>query len=118
MRVLVIGASTNPSRTSFQAIHMLRSYDHDVFGIGRTESKVADVDIDEGLPEMSMIDTITLYVNPTVLEKYKGYIKKIGPRRVIFNPGTEDDEFMTELAQMGIEVQDACTLVMLRTKQF
>jgi len=118
MRVLVIGASTNPSRTSHQAIHMLRSYDHDVFGIGRSESKVADVDIDEGLPEMSMIDTITLYVNPKVLEIYKEYIKEISPRRVIFNPGTEDEEYMTELAKMGIIVEDACTLVMLRTNQF
>ncbi len=118
MRVLVIGASTNPSRTSHQAVHMLRSYDHEVFGIGRSESKVADVDIDEGLPEMSMIDTITLYVNPKVLEIYKEYIKEISPRRVIFNPGTEDEEFMTELAKMGIIVEDACTLVMLRTNQF
>jgi len=118
MRVLVIGASTNPSRTSHQAVHMLRSYDHEVFGIGRSESKVADVDIDEGLPEMSMIDTITLYVNPKVLEIYKEYIKEISPRRVIFNPGTQDEEFMTELAKMGIIVEDACTLVMLRTNQF
>jgi len=118
MRVLVIGASTNPSRTSHQAVHMLRSYDHEVFGIGRSESKVADVDIDEGLPEMSMIDTITLYVNPKVLEIYKEYIKEISPRRVIFNPGTEDEEYMTELAKMGIIVEDACTLVMLRTNQF
>lgn len=118
MRVLVIGASTNPARTSHQAIHRLRSKDHDVFAIGRSVSKVADVDIDEGLPEMSMIDTITLYVNPTVLKMYKEYIKEIHPRRVIFNPGTEDDSYMTELAKMGIVVEEACTLVLLRTNQF
>ena len=103
---------------SNQAIHMLRSYGHEVFGVGRSDAMVGDVEINGGTPKMSMIDTITLYVNPSVLELYKDYIREINPRRVIFNPGTEDESFMSELAQMGILVQEACTLVSLRTKQF
>jgi len=118
MRVLVIGASANPARTSNQAIHMLRSYGHEVFAIGRKVDKVADVTIEEGTPAIKSIDTITLYVNPKVLVMYKDYIRQISPRRVIFNPGTEDEDFMTSLAQSGIQVEEACTLVLLRTNQF
>lgn len=118
MRVLVIGASSNPSRTSYQAIHMLRTEGHEVFGIGRKVDTVSDVEIEVGMPKIRGIDTITLYVNPTLLASYVPYILKLKPRRVIFNPGTEDDDIMHKIAKEGIEVDEACTLVLLRTHQF
>lgn len=119
MDVMVIGASTNPRRTSNEAIKMLRSYGHDIVAaIGSKVARVGDVDITDTRPELEQIDTITLYVNPTILRSYIDYIIDLQPRRVIFNPGTEDEDIMQRFAQAGILVEEACTLVLLRTNQF
>jgi len=95
MRVLVIGASTKQHRTSYEALHMLKEADHEVFAIGRSLGTVADVIIEEGMPEIKDVDTVTLYVNPKILPSYVDYITKLKPRRIIFNPGTEDSKLAT-----------------------
>lgn len=118
MRTLVIGASTNPERYSFKAIEMLTEYNHDVLAYGLREGKVANTPIDTTLVAYENIDTITLYVNPTRQFELYDYIISLHPRRVIFNPGTENDELVSLLDQNNIKSEIACTLVLLRTNQY
>ncbi len=118
MRVLVIGASMNPSRTSNQALEMLQSYDHEVIAIGSKEATVHGIDVVVDKPEFVEIDTVTLYINPSIQPDYYEYLTALKPRRVIFNPGTENPDFMKSLMSNDIQIEEACTLVMLRTNQF
>lgn len=118
MKVLVIGASTNPSRTSYQAVEMLQDYEHEVIAIGSKEAKVHGIDIIVEHPKLDDIDTVTLYINPSIQPEYYDYIPELKPNRVIFNPGTENPDFMKLLIHQGIRIEEACTLVLLRTGQF
>ena len=117
---LVIGASSNPQRYSNIAIHMLREYDYATLALGLREGEVEGISIvkNKELLESEDIDTITLYLNPSRQREYYQWIVNRKPRRVIFNPGTENPEFMQMLRENGIEVVLACTLVMLRTGQY
>ena len=117
-KTLVIGASLNPSRYSNLAIHRLRTYDHPVKAFGLRSGTVADVDIDTELVQYEEIDTITLYLNSKRQEQYYDYILSLNLKRVIFNPGTENTEFYELLRRNNIEVEVACTLVMLGTRQY
>lgn len=117
-KTLVIGASTNPERYSYRAINLLRQYGHEVLAIGIRRGEVADVGI---LTERFLfpdIHTVTLYIGPQHQPEYYGYIEKLKPSRVIFNPGTENPEFEKRLKNAGIQVEVACTLVLLSTGQF
>lgn len=118
MKVLVIGASTNPSRYSNIAINDLLRYKHDVYALGRRTGEVNGVEIKTEKELIKALDTVTLYLNPKNQEEYKDYILKLKPRRVIFNPGTENPEFAEELRKNDIYPEVACTLVLLRTNQF
>lgn len=117
-RTLVLGASENPSRYSNIAINRLRDYKQDVVAIGKRKGKVNDVEIMTEHPIMDDIDTITLYLNPANQVPYYDYIMSLKPRRVIFNPGTENDDLERKLVQKGVVTQEACTLVMLSTGQY
>jgi predicted CoA-binding protein len=122
---LVLGASTNPQRTSYTAVHMLRDASHKVYALGGRTGTVADVDIvksrtDEPYPELPMEDlhTVTLYMNAGRQAHYHDYILSLSPKRIIFNPGAEN-RVLYDLAQaQGIECREACTLVMLNLGQF
>jgi predicted CoA-binding protein len=117
-KTLVLGASDNPSRYSYLAVNKLRSKGHPVVAIGRKTGRVADVDVQtEKKPEQA-IDTVTLYLNPTHQKEYYDYILSLHPRRIIFNPGAENEE-LEQLAQKNnIQTMEACTLVLLSTGQF
>ncbi len=117
-KTLVIGASTNPTRYSYLAINALKKHRHEVVAVGRKEGEVNGVDIQTGQPEISGIDTVTLYVNPTHQVEYYDYLIGLKPHRIIFNPGTENPEFMQKASEAGVEVLDACTMVLLSTGQF
>lgn len=112
---LVIGASENPDRYSNMAIKMLRRYDFPVCAIGLREGKVLDVEIKKPGYKIENIDTVTLYVGPQNQAIYYDYILDLKPRRVIFNPGTENSAFEQALNNAGIETEEACTLVLLST---
>lgn len=118
MNTLVIGASENTDRYSNIAIRSLRSHGLPVIALGLKSGRVLDVDILTGTPVFSDVDTVTLYVGPERLRPLHAYIADLHPRRVIFNPGTEDADFASDLKKKGIEVQEACTLVMLSTGQY
>jgi predicted CoA-binding protein len=115
---LVIGASENTARYSNMAIHRLRQKGLPVHAVGLRKGMVADVMIDTGHPDYSDIDTVTLYVGPQHQHEIMDYVIALKPRRVIFNPGTESFVFEEKLKSNGIEVLEACTLVMLGTGQY
>lgn len=117
-KTVVLGASDNPSRYSFLAANKLRAYGHTVVAIGRHTGKVGDVDIITEHPAMNDIDTVTLYLNPANQKQYYDYILSLQPKRVIFNPGTENEELEDKLKVAGIKPIEACTLVMLGTGQY
>ncbi len=112
-KTLVIGASSNPQRYSHKAIRKLRRYGHPVEAIGLREGMVEDIMFRTGFPELTDIDTITLYIGPKHQPQYYNYLLKLKPKRVIFNPGTENDELINLLAANNVKTIENCTLVML-----
>lgn len=117
-KTMVLGASTNPSRYSFLAINKLVAHQHPVIAIGNKKGIVGNVEISNENVVAKEIDTITLYLNPTNQKPYYDYILATKPKRIIFNPGTENDELELLAKQAGIETIEACTLVMLSTGQY
>jgi len=117
-KTLVIGASTKPERYSNQAIRLLRRYDHPVEAIGLRSGLVADIEFKTGFPELNQIHTITMYVGQSRQPQYYDYLLGLKPKRIIFNPGTENDEFSELLEEQGVEVVEHCTLVMLNSGLF
>lgn len=117
-KTLVIGASTNPSRYSYLAINRLVENNHPVVALGLRKGTVAGVEIATNRPQFEQIDTITLYLNSKNQEAYYEYIISLKPKRVIFNPGTENPNFYNLLKENNIEVEVACTLVLLGTNQY
>ena len=118
MKTLVIGASTNPERYSFKAINSLLNHNHSVVAIGQKIGEVPGVKIQTKQIPLKNIDTVTLYVNPKNQRDYYNYILQLQPKRVIFNPGTENPEFYQLLKSNNIQVEVACTLVLLATNQY
>ena len=118
MKTLVLGATTNKERYSYKAIHNLIGKSHQVVAIGSKKGMALDVQIETEKIPYHGIDTVTLYLNPKHQREYYDYIISLQPRRVIFNPGTENPEFYTLLKENGIEYEVACTLVLLATNQY
>jgi len=117
-KTLVIGASENPERYSNKAIHALGSHNHKVVAIGLREGEVNGVSFNSEKKAFENVDTVTLYVGPRNQPEYYSYIIGLNPRRVIFNPGTENPEFIGQLQTAGIHPEIACTLVLLATGQY
>ena len=117
-KTLVLGASDNPSRYSYLAVQRLRNHGHPVVAVGRKNTKVADVIIETEQLKFENIDTVTLYLNPLHQQEYYDYIFSLNPKRIIFNPGAENDELAEMAKQKGIQPVEACTLVMLSTNQY
>lgn len=118
MKVLVFGASIKTERYSNIALNMLLDYEHEVYAVGGREAEVRTVKIHKGRPHFEDIHTITLYMNPTRQVDYYDYLLSLNPKRIIFNPGTENMDFEKMATERGIYAQRACTLVLLRTNQF
>jgi predicted CoA-binding protein len=117
-KTLVLGASTNPERYAYKAIQMLLANEHSVLAIGQKQGAVETVNIHTKMIPVSQIHTVTLYLNPLRQRDYYNYIIEAQPKRVIFNPGTENPEFYQLLKLNNIKVEVACTLVLLTTKQY
>lgn len=117
-KTLVIGASTNPERYSYKAIKMLERFGHPVVAVGNREGELDGIRIEKGAAPFNGVDTVTLYLNPANQKPYYDYIIGLKPKRVIFNPGTENMELIQLLKENNIESEIACTLVLLSTHQF
>ena len=118
MRVLVFGASINPQRYAYLATNLLLEKGHEVFLVGLKKGNVQGIEILQNQPIISDIHTITLYVGPQHQQDLLAYITQLAPKRVIFNPGTENPEFYELLKAKNIEYEAACTLVLLGTNQY
>ena len=118
MKVLVYGASTNPSRYAYIATELLLQHKHDVSLVGIKKGEVLGLIIQQDQPLLKDIDTVTLYVGPANQEGLFEYLQAISPRRVIFNPGTENPILVQLAHAAGISTIEACTLVMLKTGQY
>ncbi len=117
-KTLVLGASDNPSRYSYLALHRLKSHGHPVVAIGKKTGMVADIPIEKEKKTFEQVDTVTLYLNPAHQKQYYDYIVSLKPKRIIFNPGAENDELSDLAIKNGIEPMEACTLVLLATGQY
>ena len=117
-KTVILGASDNPARYSYLALNRLKNNGHPVVAIGKKEGMVNGVPILKGTPEEKEVDTVTLYLNPYHQKMYYDYIVALQPKRIIFNPGTENDELVSLAKSNGIKTLEACTLVMLATGQY
>ena len=115
---LVIGASEKPHRYSNKAIRLFRRNGHLVKALGLRPGKVEDVEIETGFPDFDDIHTVTMYVGPARQPQFYDYILGLSPKRIIFNPGTENYEFEEMASKHEIEVVENCTLVMLQSGLF
>ncbi len=117
-KTLVLGASDNPSRYSYLALHRLKGQGHPVVAIGKKPGMVAGIPIEKEKRDFDNVDTITLYLNPMHQKQYYDYIVSLKPKRIIFNPGAENDELSALAIKNGIKPMEACTLVLLATGQY
>lgn len=117
-KTLVLGASQNPARYSNLALKSLSARNHPVVAIGRRPGKVDNIEIDTEQKPINDLDTITLYLNANNQKQYYDYILSLHPKRIIFNPGAENQELKAMAFKNGIKTMDACTLVLLSTGQY
>ncbi|MFT6335972.1 MAG: histidine triad (HIT) family protein [Halioglobus sp.] len=115
---LVFGASLKGERYSNKAIKMLVSHDHNVLAIGGRKGEVDGISILTGQPDLSAVDTITMYMGEERQKDHEDYLLSLRPRRIIFNPGAENRGFAQKAREKGVIIEEACTLVMLRTGQY
>lgn len=119
-KTVIIGATDNPARYAYLAAQMLTEYHHEIIPLGINKGEVMGkkiLDLREK-PSIENVDTVTLYIGPKHQAEWYDYILSLHPKRIIFNPGTENDEFEKKAEDQGIEALEACTLVMLRSRQF
>ena len=112
-RTLILGASPNPSRVSFQATELLQLKGHEVLAIGIRKGLAGTIPIRPADTPPENVHTISLYLNPQRQQDYYEYILETKPKRLIFNPGAENPELSRMAREAGIETIQACTLVML-----
>ena len=118
-RVAVLGASPKEERYSFKAVQMLKEYKHLPIPVHPAGHTVDGIPALKSLNDITEpVDTLTVYVGAKISDGELDNILKLKPRRVVFNPGAENGELAEKLKTAGIEVIEACTLVMLRTEQF
>ena len=112
-KTLVLGASENPARYSNIAVRRLKNAGHEVIAVGRREGEIDEIKIQTSLPVDTDIDTVTMYLNEENQKQYYDALLKLHPKRIIFNPGAENEELENLAAKKNIETIEACTLVLL-----
>ena len=117
-KTLVIGASDNETRYSNLAVKKLQAYNHPVIALGKKPGHIGKVQIETEKKPFDNIDTVTLYLNPSHQKDYYDYIFSLHPKRIVFNPGTENEALVQLAQQKGVSTQEACTLVLLSTGQY
>lgn len=118
-RVAVLGASKKPERYSHKAVVLLKEHGHDVIPVHPIEPEIEGLPVVHDLADLSpAVDTLSVYVGPQHISPMIPSILALKPGRVILNPGTESPELERALRAEGIPYLEACTLVMLKTKQF
>jgi predicted CoA-binding protein len=119
-KTVIIGATPNQGRYAYLAAGMLTEYDHEIVPIGIKTGELFNKPILDlrAKPKVEGVDTVTLYIGPRHQPEWYDYILSLKPKRIIFNPGTENEEFEQRAEAEGVEALQACTLVLLRSHQF
>jgi uncharacterized protein len=119
-KTVIIGATENRSRYAFRAAEMLEENQIEFVPAGIRQGTVLGKKILDlrSRPKIEGVDTVTLYINPYHQEEWRDYLLSLNPKRIIFNPGTENPGLEAALEEKGIQVLEACTLVLLRSGQF
>jgi predicted CoA-binding protein len=119
-KTVIVGATTNPGRYAYLAAERLTQHQHEFVPIGIKKGEVLGLSIlpIREHPEIADVNTITMYIGPRHQPEYYDYLLTLKPERMIFNPGTENNELMTMATAQGIEVVTGCTLVMLGVGNF
>jgi len=118
-RTVIIGATDNPDRYAYSAAQMLKAHGHDFVPVGIRKGNVLGKEILDirDMPEVPGVHTVTLYINPVRQQPWYDYILGLAPRRIIFNPGTENPELEEMAGNMGIETVYACTLSLHQSRR-
>lgn len=117
-KTLVLGATPKPERYAYIATEMLLDFGHTVVPYGVKKGTIGDLTILNEWPIDMDIDTVTLYISPRLQLQFYERIIALKPKRIIFNPGTENLELEKLAEANNIIAQEACTLVLLRTNQY
>lgn len=118
-RVVILGASDKPERYAHQAQQLLARHGHEVIPVHPRLAEIDGVPVVADLSQVAgPVDTVTMYVGPAISSELSGKLIALKPRRVLFNPGSENPALSTQLQAVGIGVEEACTLVLLHTGQF
>jgi len=117
-KTVVIGASPNATRYSYKAVRKIDKYGHEVVPLGIRKGEINGKEIITEKPVLTDIDTVTMYVGPQNQGNWIEYIYSLNPKRIIFNPGTENFDFISEAREKGIEVLTTCTLILLDSGGF
>ena len=118
LKTLVIGASTNPSRYSYKVVTILKGKNIPVVPMGPNQGKIESIEIVSPLKPQENIHTVSLYIRPILQEEYFDFVISLEPKRVLFNPGTENHRFNKLLDKKNIFWENACSLVLLSTNQY
>jgi predicted CoA-binding protein len=117
-KVLILGASANPTRFSHKAIKSLLRRNYNVVAIGLAHDTVDSVTIETDMLPFTGIDTILVYLSAENQVEYYNYMLSLNPRRIIMNPGANNPEFEEMAKKKGISVVNDCGLVMINTNKF
>lgn len=117
-KTVVLGASPNPSRYSHKAVKRLTAHGFEAVPVGIRKGIIDGIEIQLENPFIRNVHTVTLYMNPERQKPHYDYILSLEPERIIFNPGTENPELMKLAKEKGIEVDLACTLVLLSVGEY
>jgi predicted CoA-binding protein len=119
-KTLIVGATTNPTRYAYTAASMFDERGLDFLPIGIKTGEVFGREILDlrAKPALEGIHTITLYIGPENQSEWIDYLISLKPKRIIFNPGTENPIFSKKAREAGIQTLEACNLVLLSTNQF
>ena len=117
-KTVILGASPNPVRFSHKAVKSLLRHDQEVVAVGFREGLIGEEEIQVGMPPIEEVDTVSIYIGSSRQTDYYDYILSLKPKRVIFNPGTVNPEFMVRLKREGIEPVAECMLVLLSEGEY
>ena len=117
-KTVVLGASPNHTKYSNKAVRSLLRRDHEVVPVGTKSGEIKSLEIRTGKPDIPDVDTVLIYLAPGRQSAYYDYVISLKPRRVIFNPGTSNREFMELLRENGIEPVEDCALILLSSGEY
>ena len=117
-KTVVLGATSDFSKYSYKCIKSLIRHGHEAIPVGEQPGKIEGIEILTGTPQIPDVHTITLYLSPAKQKEYYDYILALNPSRIIFNPGTHNQELIDMAKEKGIKVAIDCTLILLSSDTF